>query len=56
MFFYTFSDRSDPSSLQASPGSEHIGHATTADHKVLNEEDESRLQRRYAVVVQDLCS
>ena len=31
----------------------NFGDATTADHKDLNEESESRLQHRYAVVVQD---
>ena len=31
-----------------------VGDATTADQRVLNEENDSRLQHRYAVVVQDL--
>ena len=33
-----------------------FGDAFTADHKVLSEENESRLHHRYAVVVQDLDS
>ena len=33
---------------------ENNGDAVTADHKVLTEENESRLQHRYAVVVRDI--
>ena len=33
-----------------------FGDAMTADHKVLSEENESRLQHRYAAVVEDLYS
>ena len=36
------------------PRAEKYGHLITADHKVLNEEGESRNNHRYAVVVQDL--
>ena len=35
---------------------ERLGDMITADHKVLNEEQESRLPHRYAVVVQDLAT
>ena len=39
---------------EAVPRAEKFGDLITADHKVLNEESESRNNRRYAVVVQDL--
>ena len=35
---------------------ERFGDMITADHKVLIEDHESRLQHRYAVVVQDLAT
>ena len=35
---------------------ERFGDMIAADHKVLNEEQESRLHHRYAVVVQDLAT
>ena len=38
------------------PGAEISGDLTTADHKVLSEENESRNNHRYAVVVQDLAT
>ena len=38
------------------PGAEHFGDLTSADHKVLSEECESRKNHRYAVVVQDLAT
>ena len=38
------------------PRAEHFGDLITADHKVLNEESESRNNHRYAVVVQDLAT
>ena len=38
------------------PGAEHFGDLITADHKVLSEENESRNNHRYAVVVQDLAT
>ena len=38
------------------PRGEHFGDLITADHKVLNEEGESRHNHRYAVVVQDLAT
>ena len=39
---------------EALPRAEKFGDMITADHKVLNEEGESRNNHRYAVVVQDL--
>ena len=38
------------------PRAEHFGDLITADHKILSEESESRNNRRYAVVVQDLAT
>ena len=38
---------------EAVPQAEKFGDLITADHKVLNVEDESRNNHRYAVVVQD---
>ena len=38
------------------PRAENSGDSTTADHKVLNEEGESRNNHRYDVVVQDLAT
>ena len=38
------------------PRVENFGDLITADHKVLSEESESRNNRRYAVVVQDLAT
>ena len=38
------------------PRAENVGDLTTADHKVLSEESESRNNHRYAVVVQDLAT
>ena len=38
---------------EAAPRAEKFGDMITADHKVLNEEGESRNNHRYAVVVQD---
>ena len=38
------------------PRAEHFGDLITSDHKVLNEGCESRNNRRYAVVVQDLAT
>ena len=35
---------------------QHFVDTITADHKVLNEENESRLHHRYAVVVQELAA
>ena len=40
----------------AVPKAENFGDLITADHKVLNEESESRNNHRYAVVVQDLAT
>ena len=37
-------------------GQEEFGDLITADHKVFNEEGESRKHHRYAVVVQDLAT
>ena len=39
---------------EAVPRAEKFGDLITADHKVLDEEGESRNNHRYAVVVQDL--
>ena len=39
---------------EALPRAEKFGDLITADHKILNEEGESRNNHRYAVVVQDL--
>ena len=41
---------------EAVPRAENFGDLITADHKVLNEEGESRNNHRYAVVAQDLAS
>ena len=41
---------------EAAPRAEKFGDLITADHKVLNEEGESRNNHRYAVVVQDLAT
>ena len=41
---------------EAAPRAEQIGDLITADHKVHNEECESRNNHRYAVVVQDLAT
>ena len=41
---------------EAVPRAEKFGDLTTADHKVLNEEGETRNNHRYAVVVQDLAT
>ena len=41
---------------EAALRAEEFGDLTTADHKVLNEEGESRKHHRYAVVVQDLAT
>ena len=41
---------------EAPPRAEKFGDLITADHKVLNEEGESRNSHRYAVVVQDLAT
>ena len=41
---------------EALPRAEKFGDLITADHKVLNEECESRNNHRYAVVVQDLAT
>ena len=41
---------------EAAPRAEKSGDLITADHKVLNEEGESRNNHRYAVVVQDLAT
>ena len=41
---------------EALPRAEKFGDVITADHKVLNEEGESRNNHRYAVVVQDLAT
>ena len=41
---------------EALPRAEKFGNLTTADHKVLNEECESRDNHQYAVVVQDLAT
>ena len=41
---------------EALPGAEKFGDLITADHKVLNEDGESRNNHRYAVVVQDLAT
>ena len=41
---------------EAVPRAEKFGDLITADHKVLNEEGESRNNHRYAVVVQDLAT
>ena len=38
------------------PRAENFGDLTTADHKILSEESESRNNHRYAVVVQDLAT
>ena len=38
------------------PRAENFGYLITADHKVLNEESESRHNHRYAIVVQDLAT
>ena len=38
------------------PKAENFGDLTTADHKILSEESESRNNHRYAVVVQDLAT
>ena len=38
------------------PRAENFGDFITADHKVLSEENESRNNHRYAVVVQDLAT
>ena len=38
------------------PRAEHFGDLIAAVHKVLSEESESRNNRRYAVVVQDLAT
>ena len=46
----------DALAKQSGPGAEKFGGLMTADHKVLNEEGESRNNHRYAVVVQDLAS
>ena len=40
----------------AIPRAQNFGDLVKADHKVLNEEDESRNNFRYAVVVQDLAT
>ena len=40
----------------AVPSAENVRDFVTADHKVLSEESESRNNRRYAVVVQDLAT
>ena len=36
------------------PRAGNFGDLITADHKILNEECESRISHRYAVIVQDL--
>ena len=41
---------------EAVPRAEKFGDLITADHKVLNEEGESRHNHRYAVVAQDLAT
>ena len=41
---------------EAVPRAEKFGDLITADHKVINEEGESRNNHRYAVVVQDLAT
>ena len=41
---------------EALPRAQKFGDLITADHKVLNEEGESRDDHRYAVVVQDLAA
>ena len=41
---------------EAPPRAEKFGDLKTADHKVLNEEGESRNKHRYAVLVQDLAT
>ena len=41
---------------EAVPQAEKFGDLITADHKVLNEDGESRDNHRYAVVVQDLAT
>ena len=41
---------------EAVPRAEKFGDLTTADHKVLNDEGESRNHHRYAVVVRDLAT
>ena len=41
---------------EAVPRAEHLGDLTTADHKVLSDNCESRNNHRYAVVVQDLAT
>ena len=47
--------RRDPESREdRKPQATTFGDTITADQKVLNDENESRLNRRYAVVVQDL--
>ena len=40
----------------AVPRAENVGDLSTADHKVLHEEGESRNNHRYAVFVQDLAT
>ena len=40
----------------AAPRAENVGDLITADHKVLSEGCESRVNHRYAVVVQDLAT
>ena len=42
-----------PLARSAIPRAENFGDLITADHKVLNEESESRINHRYAVVVQE---
>ena len=54
-------DQDDKGSLQkthwrSSPRAEKFGDLTTADHKVLDEESESRNNHRFVVVVQDLAT
>ena len=41
---------------EAVPRAEKFGDLITADHKVLNEDGESRNNHRYSVVVQDLAT
>ena len=38
------------------PRAEHFGDLITADHKIISEESESRIDHRYAVVAQDLAT
>ena len=54
MFLYVFPKLPEQAREDSIHYPQKYGHAISVDHKVLNEENESPLQHRYAVEVQDI--